>query len=613
MAKAGEVKVGDKVTTTAKKDMSGTSLASFVRETTYTVMSVSGNRVVIGTGSVVVAAVDISTIRVISGKAKPTKTETVKYKEQVSNSKAIEDGLLKLMSESVSQEWSKYTTRLFGLPHQLSHFCDYRTFSSVDRNKRYKISKDKLIGRTFITNICMEAPIVTFIPGKPLYLPASSKKQGIARGLLEAANHDLSTLNEALKTQSLHDKLRYYDFQQDYYNYMIYVNILCSTAAAFLELGNKELDGIPLTKYDWKNYRWNATGYSTAFGNILVGLGSKMKGAVNELLTKGASVLGIGKSNNNSNTKVTSYNERPEDDKDFGDALNSILTSTNYVQFYVDSSSGLSESAENSTAESKFEGMLQSGSDLSKEIQFVANSGGLDAKEFSNSLGEGIDVMKEMLVGEDYKGMGGIISRITSGLSNVVKGDTMIFPEVYQNSKYNKNYSIIVDLRTPYGNKFSYFINILVPLFHILALTVPKQSTANTYSSPFLVKAYYPGVFSCNLGIIQSIQIDKCPSGDGWTVDGYPSEVKVTINLVDLYSDLNITPGGDVVLFLSNSSLIEYIATSCGVNIVTPQLNKRVDMVVNTVKQSFDNIIDDTINMTVMDKAQNLIDSLLKL
>ena len=153
-------------------------------------------------------------------------------------------------------------------------------------------------------------------------------------------------------------------------------------------------------------------------------------------------------------------------------------------------------------------------------------------------------------------------------------------------------------------------MNVLVPLFHLLALAIPKQSTANTYGSPFLIKAYYPGVFACNLGIVQQITIDKNSSGDSWTVDGFPNEIKVTLNIVDLYSDLSMTPSGDIVLFLSNSSLIEYIATACGINLVTPQLQNRLTTVITVVKQSFGNIIEDTVNIDILGGLENKIASM---
>ena len=64
------IKVGDKVKTSATKDYNGRRLASSVRKNTYDVIQVSGNRVVIGKGKAVTAAVKSSTITVISSKAK---------------------------------------------------------------------------------------------------------------------------------------------------------------------------------------------------------------------------------------------------------------------------------------------------------------------------------------------------------------------------------------------------------------------------------------------------------------------------------------------------------------------------------------------------------------
>ena len=180
-------------------------------------------------------------------------------------------------------------------------------------------------------------------------------------------------------------------------------------------------------------------------------------------------------------------------------------------------------------------------------------------------------------------------------------------------SSYQKNYSITVDLRAPDGNKLSYYLNILVPLFHIMCLAIPKQGTANTYSAPFLVRCYYPGVFSCNLGIVESIQIDR-PGNDTWTIDNLPNEMKVTINIKDLYSDMAMSPRGDVALFLSNSSLIEYIATNCGVNLVTPQLRKRVELILTAVKQAFsfeENL--DVVSNKIWSGLDNLIDSIVRL
>lgn len=99
---ASSVSVGDKVTTTAEYDVNGTHLASFVRTNTYDVIQVGGknlpaSRIVIGKGSAVTAAVDISTLTVVSGKttpAPPTPTvpTTPTVVEKVTTVKTISGG-----------------------------------------------------------------------------------------------------------------------------------------------------------------------------------------------------------------------------------------------------------------------------------------------------------------------------------------------------------------------------------------------------------------------------------------------------------------------------------------------------------------------------------------
>lgn len=622
---ATSVSVGDKVTTTAEYDVNGTHLAPFVRTNTYDVIQVGGrnhpdSRIVIGKGSAVTAAVDVSTLTVVGGSAPsspsytapvvtptvPVVVERVVYvEEDAMSSDGIEDALTKMLYSVQNDEILKYTMRLHGIPHQFSQYTDYRSYAVSAKSSKVATG----IGRKFIENIMLEAPVVTIVPGKPLYLPAAKDKQGTSYALMSAANSSVSGLVVSKtigENNALHEKMRYFDFQQDYYGYMKYVNILCSVAAAFLDIQDKEIDGVKLTKYDWKNYRWTADNYQRAVVNMFQQSKKSLENFVDGLKTYGQKLLDQFDSTTQ-DTAVDAFTDN--DDSSLLEELEEVMTQMNFVQFYVDANSGLSESNDNNTASSKIEGILDSGSELFKEIAFLANSGGLDASSVQEYLDGAADSLTERLVGNNSGTISGVMSRILSTGSNVIKGDNMIFPEIYQNSKYNKNYSVSVDLRCPYGDKFSYFLNILVPLFHLICLAIPKQTTANTYGSPFIIKAYYPGIFSCNLGIVQSIVVDKNPNSDSLTVDGFPTTVKVTLNIVDLYSDLSMTPTGDVTLFLNNSSLIEYLATNCGVSLTTPQLINRVNMVKTVLTEAF-GAIDDNIEQEIFGGLEDLIASI---
>lgn len=648
--------VDDKITTTATTDVNGVHLASFVRNTTYLVMRVNGDNITIGLNGAVTATVKADTCSKV-GTSQTTDVKSADKEKEKSDadaekksdnaknsddskmtSQGIEDAMTELLYSGNNEEIFKYNMRLYGLPNQFTQYCDYRTYSVSSK------PNSQLIGRKFIENIMLEGSVMTVVPGKPMYLPASKNKRGTGYALLSAANGAMSSLVAAATVsndKNLTEKLRYYDFQPDYYKYMTYVNVLCATAASFLDLNETELDGVPLTRYDWKNYRWNAEKYSTATGNILQGAESSMKGFASTLKTYGEAVFdkvksvateGVGglfspkEDTTSTDTNTDSKNEKTINDAtnstDNNDKLNAddiddsilesledILTQMNFVQFYINPDISANDQHSNSTGASKLEGMFDGGSDLAKEIAFIANSGGVDAEQMTEYLDHGLDAINsKVLSGGSGGALTNLMSRLMSGASNVIKGENMIFPQIYQNSAYSRSISFSVDLRAPYGNKLSYFINILVPMFHLLALAIPKQTTANTYGSPFLVKCFCPGVISCNLGIVSDLSISKTSQGDGWTVDGYSSQVTVSVTVQDLYSDLAMTPAGDVVLFMSNSSLIEYIATSCGVNLTVPQLVNRAKMMTNLIKQSFTTIADD-VAMTVFNNAESLISS----
>ena len=496
---------------------------------------------------------------------------TKKKDDDTATSKGIENGLKNLMDISINGGNAlKASTRLFGMPFQFADFIDCRI---------PKVSQ--LLGRKYIENIVLEAPILTIVPGKPVYLPAAKNKQGTTQALISGASGSFSDL-AALGKQLSADRLRYFDFEQDYVEYMKYVNILCRVTAGFLELGKTELDGIQLAKYDWKQYRYSDDGYISATDNIT--------GAVQTATSNAVNAVAKGIKNAVTGTKEKDGKIPTTEDTSILESLESMLKSTNFVQFYIDPSSSFGESANNTTATSKLEGIFDQGSDLIKELAFVVNAGGGNAEDLQNFAQSSSGALADQINKMSNGGVSGFLSRILGTTSSVFGGESMIIPEIYQSSDYGKNYSVTFNLKSPYNDVFSYYMNVLVPLMHIIALICPRQSTANTYSTPFLIKAYLPGIFNCNLGIVESINIDKNSNNDGLSVDGLPTEIRVTMNIKDLYSELMITPSNDPLLFLSNSSLIDYLAVNCGLDMTKPQIANKIEYLTKVVTTSFEEI-----------------------
>jgi hypothetical protein len=88
--------------------------------------------------------------------------------------------------------------------------------------------------------------------------------------------------------------------------------------------------------------------------------------------------------------------------------------------------------------------------------------------------------------------------------------------------------------------------------------------------------------------------------------DGLYCECDITATITDLYSDMAMTPANNPLLFLNNSSLVEFLATSCGLNLIESQLKtKAATLWNNTVS----NVIDTPSN--VMGKVTEAMDSVI--
>jgi SH3 domain protein len=501
----------------------------------------------------------------------------------------------------------KKSMRLYGIPYQFRPEVDVR----VD-----KVSK--VIGRKFINNIMSNAPVVSIIPGVPKYLPNAKNRNDMvakSQAFMSAATGAFEDLQNVLTAQEREGESpqRYYDFQQDYTNYMQYVNIMCRTAATFLELTDT-LDGDSLQSYDWRNYRWGADSNKGAASWAIKQGGKMVKGVINAISEGGEAFVNALSGNKSSGNSKNKYKHTTTTNTQEQDSLvDSLLSKSGFIQFYCDPDMGATESASNSTQDSMMKGIFDNVSQGMKELAFLMNSGGLSSVDngtgsFTTSLQEGlsgaVDKIGSLIPGNT--GITDMLKRILDVSSNVVKGENMIIPQIYSGSSYDRRYSLTVHLKSIYGSKLAYYLDVLVPLFHLLALALPKQTSANTYGAPFLIKVFCDGIFTTNLGIVSSISINKNVDPESWTVDGFPSEVDVSLEIVDLYSDLTMSPQTNIEMFLANSSLIDYIGTTCGLNFLEPQITNKMKNYITTIKNAFGDIPENIVSV-MNDKVDNLL------
>ena len=527
---------------------------------------------------------------------------------------------MKYTLTSNGEQLSKLNMNLFGIPHQFPEAVDPR-IGPISQT----------LGKNFIDKIISTAPVLTLIPGVPKYLSTEDEDTAYNTtvALLDKASGSFDALNQIMDDNRT-SEMRLYDFDKRYSEYMQYVNVLCRAGAAFLEIEDTITTSsgeFAFTKFDWRNYRWNDDATMNVIERTKLAISAlkntkkptkkKTKGmskkqkkeylkqykkemnaykkqkesARNSLASFGVDVSEVSEESKSTNTAFSF--EMPDiEDTPFTDAV----TDYNYVQFYVDPESSPSDSFINEVGPSSLKGLADGADSTIKDLAFMINSGGGNAETIQkigdNSVSAIQGMASELLGGANSGGpLNNIVNRIGNMASNVIKGENIIIPDIYQSSSYSKSYSITIHLRSPYGTSFAYYMNIFVPLMHLLALVLPRQGSSNSYSSPFLVKGYLEGLWTVNMGIVSNLTIAK--DVETWNTDGLPTAVDVTLEIQDLYSDMAMTPNDKPLLFVNNSSLIEYLATTCGMSLTKPNFEAKFKLLANSVATAFTDIPSD--------------------
>ena len=262
------------------------------------------------------------------------------------------------------------------------------------------------------------------------------------------------------------------------------------------------------------------------------------------------------------------------------------------VGFYLNSETQISESFGNESTKSILADKLNSMSDVGREVQFLTGISGLDVDVFmSKGLNGAAPNVDAMTKNAGTGTMSGFMGMIMNGTRTVFAGGKLEFPELWADSSYSTSYSVNMKLVSPDYDRRSWFINIGVPLMHLIALCAPRQVSPNGYVSPFLVRAFYRGFFNVDMGLL-SMSVQKGSEG-GWTIDGLPTTVDVSLDIRDLYSKLTISNetilGGPGNAF-GNVGLMTYLANIAGVNINEPDISRTVRLYAALKEQAATNL-----------------------
>ena len=411
---------------------------------------------------------------------------------------------------------------ILGMPHQFLPLTDPR----IDDLEG--IGDNEGFGRTYSEKIIKHIPLLLMTPGEPQFMSGYSSEQK-AKLVSKLEGWTEETL-ESIMNGGKNGK--YYSLKYSYTEYFYYVNAMLRSAAHFLEIHDEKVDGSRLGSTNWL--------YKTA--------------------NTGDGVFSHGK-------------------------LSSFLGPyKGCIAFYADAGNTVDDSFGNSTSDSQIAGTINGLSDQARELNFllgtVGSNVGLDLEvwnngQVQNTISDLSDKLKKITGGSNA------LSNLLTKGTTILAGGRLIFPEIWTDSSFSRSYNCSMKLVSPSGDKLSVYLNILVPIYHLLAFTLPRETKDATqaYFSPFLVRAFYKGLFNVDMGIIPGLSITKGEEGE-WTLDGIPTVANVSFEIKDLYNGLYMskqtldTDNG----IMKNIAELDYIANSCGINVNDQEIWRTIRM-----------------------------------
>jgi hypothetical protein len=224
--------------------------------------------------------------------------------------------------------------------------------------------------------------------------------------------------------------------------------------------------------------------------------------------------------------------------------------------FYADKATSSSESADNTYGSSRVAEMVADRANAMREADLLNPFNGKTAR-----IVDSIKALNPLGVLEAMGTFDGTITRTANALFRVINGSNLFFPEVWQDSRFDKSYNISFKFYSPYGDKLSIFRFVYVPFIALLALALPRQDGLLGYEAPFIFKMSSPGRFDIDMGAVTSMTIQKGGSDNLWTSEGLPQMIEVNMNVIDLYPQLiQVKQHGLLAYNIGLSSFLENMA-----------------------------------------------------
>lgn len=161
----------------------------------------------------------------------------------------------------------------------------------------------------------------------------------------------------------------------------------------------------------------------------------------------------------------------------------------------------------------------------------------VDSEAIANSASEALSA-----VGLDVnsnQAISGIVDKLKTGASIVLKGNKLSLPKIWDGSNYTPTFSVSTRLFSPYGTPKAVREFIIKPLTMILMMGIPYTEDMISYGKPFALTLRSWGTSYLTLAAITSITLQRGGNDVTFNIYKQPLSINISIEFTSLVDGIS--------------------------------------------------------------------------